>query len=216
MAGDEFVVLCDDGGRAIGTQSKATVHHASTPLHLAFSCYVFDDADRVLVTRRATGKPTWPGVRTNSCCGHPLPDEPMADGIGRRLRHELGLTPVRLDLVLPTFRYQAIMTDGTMENELCPVYRAVVDAADLQPNTAEVADAWWQTWPEFNATAADPDDVLSPWSSTQLAALRQLGSDPRRWPPADRSLLPAAALCDRRGRPERRGERGHPTAGPAS
>jgi isopentenyldiphosphate isomerase len=73
------------------------------------------------------------------------------------------------------------------------VYRAVVDAADLRPNTAEVADAWWQTWPEFNATAADPDDVLSPWSVTQLAALSRLGRDPRRWRPADWSLLPAAA-----------------------
>ncbi|HKE72237.1 MAG TPA: isopentenyl-diphosphate Delta-isomerase [Acidimicrobiales bacterium] len=153
-AGDrvEEVVLLDPDGRPVGTAPKAGVHHAATPYHLAFSAHVVDRRGRVLLTRRAPGKPTWPGVWTNACCGHPAPGETLREAVTRRLAHELGLTPVRMGVALPDFSYRATMADGTAEHELCPVVVAEVDGRPA-PNPDEVAGTRRLRWPAFLARA---------------------------------------------------------------
>jgi isopentenyl-diphosphate delta-isomerase len=98
--GEEVVVLLDEDGRAVGTEPKATVHHTETPLHLAFSCYLFDRDGRLLLTQRALHKPTWPGAWTNSVCGHPAPGEPVEDAVRRRVRAEVGAVAEDVRLLL--------------------------------------------------------------------------------------------------------------------
>ena len=78
---EEYVILLDQDGREIGTAPKNSVHGADTSFHLAFSCYVFNARGEVLITRRALGKKAWPGVWTNSFCGHPLPAEPLPTAV---------------------------------------------------------------------------------------------------------------------------------------
>ncbi len=174
----ELVVLLADGGRPIGAAPKATVHHRDTPLHLAFSCYVFDTSWRFLSTRRAWSKRTWPSTLTNSCCGHPGPGEALEAAVRRRLDFELGLVPPALHVVLPDFRYRAVMADGVVENEVCPMFVAVVDGEPI-PNPAEVADARWSTWEEFIVAARV--GAASPWCLEQLDALEALGRHPTDW-----------------------------------
>lgn len=170
----EQVVLLDDDGHAIGVADKASVHGATTPLHLAFSCYGFDRAGRLLVTRRARQKVTFPGVRTNTCCGHPAPGEAMEDAVRRRLADELGVGAVDLKLVLPDFAYRAA-AGGIEENELCPVYVCrLVGEPRARPDEVESAE-WW-TWEEFLAAARAGE--LSPWAQLQAPLLDAL---PENW-----------------------------------
>ncbi len=189
----ESVVLLDQAGYVSGTADKVTVHHARTPLHLAFSCYLFNEAGQFLLTRRAESKRTWPGVWTNTCCGHPLPDEPMSGSVLRRLQEELGIGTAELTLVLPRFRYQARMANGVLENEICPVYAAYA-AAPVDPDPAEVADAKWVDWDDFCEAVRTGRQPISPWCAMQLSELTALGPQPLDWSPAATADLPPAAL----------------------
>jgi isopentenyl-diphosphate delta-isomerase len=188
----ESVVLLSEDGAAVGTQAKREVHHRDTPLHLAFSLYLFDGAGRLLVTQRALDKPTWPGVWTNTCCGHPAPGEDVADAAVRRVHEELGVGVDGLTLLLPRFRYRAVMADGTVENEMCPVFvGTTTDGA--QPDPDEVAAVAWEDWPAFRTSVLDGTRPISPWCRDQVA---ELPADPLAAPAQTRDLLPAGARVD--------------------
>jgi len=163
----EQVVLLDAAGTRIGVADKAQVHNRSTPLHLAFSCHVFNADGHVLVTRRALGKLTWPGVWSNSFCGHPAPGEPVEDAVRRRATLELGVTLSELEVALPDFRYYAVDASGIAENEICPVYRAVV-VGGLSPNPDEVAEWKWVDPALLLAAVEAAPFAFSPWLGWQL------------------------------------------------
>ncbi|GAA2049711.1 MULTISPECIES: isopentenyl-diphosphate Delta-isomerase [Leifsonia] len=166
----EEVVLLAEDGTPIGTADKATVHTESTPLHLAFSCHLFDGEGRILVTRRALSKATWPGVWTNSFCGHPGPGEAIEEAVRRRAQDELGARIDNLTIALPDFRYRAVDAAGIVEYEVCPVYTATV-VGELAPAASEVAEwAWADPRSLLSAVDATPW-AFSPWLTLQLPAL---------------------------------------------
>jgi isopentenyl-diphosphate delta-isomerase len=174
---DAPVVLLDEHRRPIGQLPKSQVHHGATPLHLAFSCYVFDGSGAVLMTRRAVTKRTWPGVWTNTCCGHPLPGEASTDAVARRLREELGLRLVRSAVALPDFSYRAVAPDGMVENEFCPVLVGSVEGAP-QPDPTEVLEYHWAPWLDVATLAETAPWAISPWSALQIPQLSALTSNP--------------------------------------
>ena len=168
---EELVVLLDEDGKPRGIAPKATVHTGDTPLHLAFSCWLFDPSgERVLLTRRAAAKRTWPLVWTNSFCGHPGPGEAVEDAVRRRAADELGVTLGELHLELPHFRYTARMDNGLTENEICPVFTATLET-DPVPDPSEVDSFVWTTWPDLSAAVAADPERYSPWMRLQLPLL---------------------------------------------
>ena len=173
VSSEELVVLLDDEGRKIGTAPKGEVHHACTPLHLAFSCYLFDEDDRVLITRRALHKRTFAGIWTNACCGHPAPGESTPDAVTRRVHQELGVQVDDLRCVLPDFRYHAVAADGVVENEVCPVFcaRAV---GPVRAAADEVMDHRWVPWDQLQS-AARLAWAISPWAAEQVPLLSAAG-----------------------------------------
>ena len=167
---EELVVLVDGAGNPIGTTPKATVHTTETPFHLAFSCYVFNDDGQLLITRRALTKTAWPGVWTNSFCGHPAPEESFTDAIQRRAAFELGLDLGDIKIAIPDFSYRAVDASGVVENEFCPVYTATA-AADPKPNPDEVAEYAWVELDDIFSVASATPQLLSPWMVLQLPLL---------------------------------------------
>lgn len=167
---EEMIVLVDGQGNPIGTASKLESHNANTPLHLAFSCYVFNNKGEFLLTQRAKSKRVFPGIWTNSLCGHPMPGEETPDAIGRRLREELGLVANNIQVVLPDFRYRAEM-NGIVENEICPVYIARTDQ-NPKPNPQEVEDYKWIVWKDFLKEIDKNPGGYSYWTVEQIKQLR--------------------------------------------
>lgn len=166
----ELVRLLDDNGVEIGTANKAEVHTSGTPLHLAFSCHLFDAQGRTLLTRRALAKTAWPGVWTNSFCGHPAPGESFEDAIIRRAAVELNITVANIKPALPHFRYRAVDASGIVENEVCPVFTASFEGeAKISPNPDEVSDWAWSEVVDVEEAVAAAPFVFSPWLVKQLS-----------------------------------------------
>ncbi len=171
----EHVVIVDSNNQQIGLADKATVHTDHTPLHRAFSVFMFNDKGELLLQQRALGKITWPGIWSNSCCGHPSFEETPQQAAKRRLLHELGLKVDTSDLkvILPDFSYRAEM-NGVVEHEICPVL-VISCSNDPLPNSSEVNDIKWIDWQEFILDIQQPNS-FSPWC-VEEALLLQANSE---------------------------------------
>ncbi len=172
----EHVVFVTEEGVPTGeTGPKLASHHEHTRLHLAFSCYVLRRSDHaLLITRRADEKRVWPGVWTNSVCGHPAPGESLEDAVRRRAAYELGVTDLAdLTCVLPAYRYRTPPFQGIVENEFCPVFAAWTDA-EPSPNPAEVGSWRWATWGDYTALLNDESANVSYWAKDQFSQLKDL------------------------------------------
>lgn len=168
---EELIILLDDNLNELGTAPKLASHHAHTPLHRAFSCYIFDDKGRFLVTQRALSKKVWPGVWTNSVCGHPGPGESNQAAIARRAQDELGMTVCDIAVLLPDYRYTTPPFEGIIENEICPVYAArLASTSDVNPE--EVEAYTWMTWDEYVTDITTNPDKYSYWAKDQLKQLQ--------------------------------------------
>jgi len=163
---DEQVVLVDEQDRELGVSKKSEVHGKRTPLHRAFSAFLFNENGQVLVQQRAKSKKTWPRVWSNSCCGHPAPGEGYEEAILRRVKEELGLEVFNLEKVVD-YRYR-FERDGIVENELCPVYRGKV-TGDPRPRASEVEDWKWVSWNDLlSELITDREGVWSEWCKEEV------------------------------------------------
>lgn len=135
---------------------------------LPFSCWLFNDEGQFLVTRRSLMKKAWPGVWTNSVCGHPQQGERTEEAIIRRCRFELGVEIAQLSPVYPDFRYRAADANGIVENEVCPVYAAQV-VSELAVNSEEVMEYQWSELQSVFAAIDATPWAFSPWMVMQAS-----------------------------------------------
>ncbi|MBI2405215.1 isopentenyl-diphosphate Delta-isomerase [Candidatus Gottesmanbacteria bacterium] len=171
----ELVVLVDEQNNEIGTAPKDTVHTKNTPLHRGFSLFLFNAKNELLLTRRARTKKTFPGVWTNTVCGHPAPKESVADAARRRLNYELGFTNYELKDMkeVAPYRYRFTDDNGMVENEICPILVAHTDV-DPQPHAGEIEEWRWIPWQEFLEEIKTNPRNYSPWSAEETQILTVL------------------------------------------
>ena len=159
---DEDLILVDDNDRVTGYASKRDAHRGEGQLHRAFSVFLFDGPDWVLLQQRAEGKPLWPGFWANSCCSHPRRGESCDQAAYRRLRDELGASTHLKKLY--SFRYRARYLDRGTEHELCSVYAGNYSREQaLAVNAEEISDWGWFSRREIDRSIRSGDRPFAPW-----------------------------------------------------
>lgn len=135
----EFVILVDEHNRQTGLMEKQEAHEKAL-LHRAFSVFVFNKRNELLLQQRSLAKYHSGGLWTNTCCSHPRPDETTLDAAHRRLKDEMGF-----DCELEErfhFIYQVTLGNGLSEHELDFVYTGHFNGVPLI-NTNEVQAFRW-------------------------------------------------------------------------
>jgi len=142
------VVLVDINDNPIGVTDKLSAHQQGL-LHRAFSIFIFNDRQEMLLQQRAEGKYHGAGLWTNTCCSHPQWDEDIRESALERLAYEMGLS---CDIqMLFSFIYDTPVENQLIEHEYDHVFWGFTNAQPL-PNPAEVMDYKWM---EPNAIAVD-------------------------------------------------------------
>ena len=166
----DLVILVDNQDNQIGTAPKATVHTKDTPLHRAFSLYVFGLDGNLLLQQRKKEKITWGGFWSNSCCGHPRENEEREDAARRRVKEELGITVRSVEQIEP-YRYM-FEYNGITENEICPIFVATNEDAVI-PDPNEIERFAWVPWSEFLEDIKKNAHAYSPWSQEQAGIMQE-------------------------------------------
>jgi len=166
---DDQIVLVDKQNRVLGTAPKLETHNANTPLHRAFSLFLFNSKGELLLQQRSSKKQTWPLVWSNSVCGHPMLNESNKDAVIRRLEFELGIKLKEVHEILPDFSYRA-EKDGIVENELCPVFVAFTEDKPI-PNTDEIENIRWIKWQDFIKEIEEKPGNYSVWCEQEAKLL---------------------------------------------
>lgn len=134
-----FVILVDPNDQEIGVMEKMEAHSKGL-LHRAFSIFLFNTKGELLLQKRAEEKYHSPGLWTNTCCSHPIPNEPLEDSIHDRLIFEMGIDASMEELF--NFTYKSQFENGLTEHEFDHVFVGITNE-NPKINPKEVSDFKW-------------------------------------------------------------------------
>jgi isopentenyl-diphosphate delta-isomerase len=112
---EELVILVNEKDEPIGLMNKMEAHEKAV-LHRAFSVFVLNDKNEVMLQQRAHHKYHSPLLWTNTCCSHQRAGETNIEAGKRRLYEEMGFNTELKELF--HFIYKAPFDNGLTEHEL--------------------------------------------------------------------------------------------------
>lgn len=115
----EYVILVDEFDNPLGTMEKMEAHQEAN-LHRAFSVFIFNEKNELMLQQRALSKYHSPGLWTNTCCSHPRHGEETIDAAHRRMKEEMGFDCEFEEAF--SFTYLADVGGGLIEHEYDHVF----------------------------------------------------------------------------------------------
>jgi len=151
--------------------SKFGCHQGDGILHRAFSIFIFNSADELILQQRSSTKPLWPLYWSNTCCSHPRTGESMEVATQRRLKEEIGIScPMTY---LYKFEYQANYKDLGAECELCSVFVGHSDGP-YDPNMEELQAMRTIGIDELSDELENNAGDYTPWFRMEWLELRSM------------------------------------------
>ncbi|WP_298351354.1 isopentenyl-diphosphate Delta-isomerase [uncultured Dokdonia sp.] len=156
---EELVILVDENDNKIGLMPKMEAHEKAL-LHRAFSVFVFNDKNELMLQQRALHKYHSPGLWTNTCCSHQRDGESNIEAGTRRLQEEMGFT-VPLEESI-SFIYKAPFDNGLTEHELDHI---LIGHSEQEPviNKDEVAAWKWMDLEKVKQDIASHPELYTAW-----------------------------------------------------
>src|SRR3989344_2422245 len=155
----ELVVLVDKNDKKIGIEEKLKAHQEGE-LHRAFSIFIFNPQKQLLLQRRSLSKYHSAGLWTNTCCGHPRPQEEILASAHRRLKEEMGFDCELKEIF--SFIYKVNFNNRLTENELDHVFIGHHDQNPI-PNTDEVDSYKWLDLTSLSESMKNNPELYSEW-----------------------------------------------------
>jgi len=156
---EEQVILVNTNDEIIGVMNKLEAHEKAI-LHRAFSVFILNNNNEIMLQQRAAHKYHSPLLWTNTCCSHQRLGENNIEAGTRRLFEEMGFqTPLK---ELFHFIYKAPFDNGLTEHELDHV---LIGYYNNEPkiNTEEVADWKWMTIENIKIDMQENPDAYTAW-----------------------------------------------------
>ena len=177
----DYVVLVNENAETIGTEEKMRAHQEGL-LHKAFSVFIMNNSDQMLIQQRALQKYHFAGLWSNTCCSHPMPEESMEQAVHRRLKEELGFdTAIKeaFSFVYKIRDEKSNLYEHELDCVLVGLYEGEVVADEKEINAVR-----WINISDLLSELELSAGTYTPWFKMGVDLLQQKG------------LLSSSAICE--------------------
>jgi isopentenyl-diphosphate Delta-isomerase len=163
----EQVILVNEKDEIVGIEEKLKAHLVGV-LHRAFSIFVFNGADQLLLQKRSSTKYHSEGLWSNTCCGHPRPGESIEEASRRRLSEEMGFDCEVRECF--KFIYRVKLDNDFIEHEYDHVLVGKFDGNPI-PSKDEVDDWKWIDLATLKLAIEEKPESYTYWFGIALNVL---------------------------------------------